>query len=65
MKLIDPDIWVKSIIKQIEGKDDLRFHNDESNLQKLGFIIDIDNTTQHLRLFENYPETEQNNQLLI
>ena len=80
MKLIDPYIWVKSIIKQIEEKDDLRFHNEEYNFKKLGFIIDIDNTTQHLRLSENYSnynfnlkniiginnsETEQNKQLLI
>ena len=59
MKLIDPDIQVKSITIQIDGKNDLRFHNEESNLQKLGFIIHIDNTTQHLRLFENYSETEE------
>jgi dephospho-CoA kinase len=67
MKAIDPDVWIKYVIHQIEHMDniiidDLRFENETQYLQNIGFIIiklTIDTKTQHERIRQTYPNTYQ------
>ena len=67
MKEIDPDIWIKYVIHQIEHTDniiidDLRFENEAQYLHNIGFIIiklTIDKRTQLLRIKQTYPQTWQ------
>ena len=62
MRMIDQDIWAKYIVKQIGDNpcciiDDLRFHNEQYALRKLGFTfihLYIDDAFQLKRIKETY-----------
>ena len=62
MKLIDPDIWIKSLMNQITHEycviDDVRHQNELDYLIKENWFIihlHIDNTTQIKRITKLYP----------
>lgn len=67
MKEIDPDVWTRALIKQINNCgdkhiviDDLRFPNELSALRENGFIIirlEIQPELQLERIKETYPNT--------
>jgi dephospho-CoA kinase len=67
MKEIDPDVWTRALIKQINNCgdkhiviDDLRFPNELSALRENGFIIirlEIQPELQLERIKETYPDT--------
>lgn len=64
MKEIDPDVWIKYVIKSIEDKDniiidDLRFPNELKYLKENGFIIirlNVDEETRIQRIKNTYPD---------
>ena len=63
MKEINKNVWINYIIKQIKELDniiidDLRFHNEQIELKKLGFIfikLNINKKLQFERLISTYP----------
>ena len=67
MKEIDPDVWIRALIKQVNDCgdkhiviDDLRFPNELRALRENGFIIirlEIDPELQLKRIKETYPDT--------
>ena len=65
MRDIDPDVWAKNAIREMENYDyclvdDLRYPNEAKFLQEAGFLLvklDIDPETQKKRLQNAYPNT--------
>ena len=65
MREIDPDVWAKNAIREMENYDyclvdDLRYPNEAKFLQEAGFLLvklDIDPETQKKRLQNAYPNT--------
>ena len=66
MRDIDPDVWVREAMKQIDGEnyiiDDVRYQNELDHLMKNNWIIiklNISEKLQKERIIQTYPENYQ------